>query len=60
MFELNLKSNWPFGTDFATELLDAITYVSNQSAPFKIETQGFSVYWAGTILRVDIKKAEVE
>ena len=44
----------------AEELLNAITYVASQKPPFKIETDGYMIYWAGTILRIDIKQKELE
>lgn len=50
---------WDYGDDFATELLEAIQFVALKEAPFKIETQGWQVYWAGGVLRIDIKKAEL-
>ena len=59
MHELNLKSTWPFGTELAEEILNAITYVASQKPPFKIETDGYTIYWAGTVLRVDIKDKEL-
>lgn len=59
-FEMKLTSTWPFGTELAEEILNAITYVASQKPPFKIETDGYQVYWAGTVLRVDIKQKELE
>lgn len=52
--------DWDFGTELMKEILDAIGYVSRQKPPFKVETEGYKVYWAGTILRVDINRTELE
>jgi hypothetical protein len=55
MAKVIVETEWDFGTDFASELLSDINTVSDRKAPFKIETEDYSVYWAGTVLRVDIK-----
>jgi hypothetical protein len=57
--DADFKVNWDFGTDLMKELLDGISYVSSQKPPFKIETDGYSIYWAGSVLRIDIKDKEL-
>jgi len=47
-------SDWDFGTEFAAELLADINLVSSRNAPFRIDSEDYKVYWAGTVLRVDI------
>lgn len=51
---------WQYGGHFAEELLNGIAFVADKRPPFKIESEGFKIYWAGTILRVDIDKKELE
>ena len=58
-FGNEIKVNWDFGTDLMKELLDGIAYVASQKPPFKIETEGYKIYWAGTVLRIDIADKEL-
>ena len=51
--------NWPWGTDLMQELLNGIAFVASQKPPFKIETDGYKIYWAGTVLRIDISDNEL-
>lgn len=46
--------DWDFGTELMSELLSDINTVAKRKAPFKIETEYYTIYWAGTVLRVDI------
>src|SRR5262245_66281441 len=56
---LSPKVEWRYGTQFAAELLNDINLVAHRSAPFRIDTQDYKVYWAGSVLRVDIEKITV-
>jgi hypothetical protein len=47
------------GTEFASQLLNDINLAASRQAPFRIDTEDYKIYWAGTILRVDIPKASV-
>lgn len=58
---LNLNTtdvDWPFGTEFAEELLKVITLLSHRTIK-KVESVSFTAYWAGTVLRIDIPQAEI-
>lgn len=50
--------NWDYGWQFAKDILEDIQRASQKAAPYKIETQGYQVYWAGSVLRIDIKQTE--
>lgn len=50
---------WDMGTQFASDLLNDINLVSKRQAPFRIDTRDYKIYWAGTILRIDIPKEAV-
>jgi len=53
-------AEWDFGTLFAAQLLNDINLCSSRQAPFRIDTEDYKVYWAGTILRVDINEKAVK
>ena len=50
---------WDMGTIFAAQLLNDINLASRRNAPFRIDTEDYKVYWAGTILRIDINQSAV-
>ena len=52
-------TEWQFGFQFAAELLEDINLAAHRKAPFKIEQEDYTIYWAGTVLRIDIKKTAV-
>ena len=52
-------AEWDMGTELAAELLSDINLVSARKPPFRIDTEDYKVYWAGTILRVDINRSAV-
>ena len=54
-----MLAEWDMGTELAAQLLNDINLCSSRQAPFRIDTEDYKVYWAGTILRVDINKTAV-
>lgn len=50
------KVRWDWGADYAMDMLSDIHTVSHRAAPFKIETEDYSIYWAGKVLRIDVKR----
>ena len=52
-------AEWDMGTELAAQLLNDINLCSLRPAPFRIDTEDYKVYWAGTILRVDINRSAV-
>ena len=60
MDEINPASaEWDMGTQLAAELLNDINLVSSRKAPFRVDSEDYKVYWAGTILRIDIHQSAV-
>lgn len=57
---LSPKVEWRYGSRFAAELLNDINLVAHRASPFRIDTQDYKVYWAGSVLRVDIDRKAVE
>ncbi len=52
---------WNFGTALAESILSAIVTLTNDpiNKPIKrVDGEGWSAYWAGTVLRIDIKEGE--
>lgn len=54
---------WEWGTELAEELLGSIALLGKSAggtrSMTKIENKGFTVYWAGTVLRIDIKESDL-
>lgn len=54
-----IRIDWDMGSDMAAQLLSDINLVSKRQAPFRVDAEDYKIYWAGTVLRVDIPKASV-
>ena len=60
-----IEANWDMGTEMATELLETINLMAKSAKPGstksmqRIDNQDFKVYWAGTVLRIDIPEASL-
>jgi len=57
--EIGLPFKWDFDLGISSRLLSDINEVAHRPAPFRIDTAQYKVYWAGTIIRVDIKASEL-
>lgn len=55
---------WDLGTELAEELLKSIALLAisrrGSGSMQKIESEDFKVYWAGTILRIDIPESTLK
>lgn len=55
---------WPFGTELAEELLTSISLLAKSRAGSRsmerIDNRDFKIYWAGSVLRIDIPEATVD
>jgi hypothetical protein len=62
---VQVNANWDMGTEMATELLETINLMAKSAkvggtkSMQRIDNQDFKVYWAGTVLRVDIPEASL-
>lgn len=60
MSTIAVPSEWDWGTDLAEELLGSIALIGKRAGAStgsrlkKIESEDFTIYWAGTVLRIDI------
>lgn len=53
------RFDWDMGWQLAKELLEGINFISRDTNRKRFDGNGFKVYWAGNILRVDIDKEQV-
>lgn len=51
--------DWNLGWDFAADILEGIDFMTKDINRKKYVTDEFQVYWAGNILRIDIKKTAI-
>lgn len=61
-----IEIDWDYSDQLVQQMLRAINHLGESAGtlsaqrPIKrIDGQGFTAYWAGTILRIDIKESEL-
>jgi hypothetical protein len=53
-----LEVKWDYEWEMAKDILEAIQICGTSNIK-RVDGDGFKVYWAGNVLRVDIERAEM-